>query len=441
MRVKAAGVERGGRSAQAEAGGHATRGEAGGHAARDASGTARLVIVGIGADGWDGLAQAARAALGAARTIIGSQRQLDLLPAGLSAECRPWPSPIDLLVDELVGGWPAGTCVLASGDPMLYGIGATLARRMDAERLLVHPHPSAFSLACARLGWPQADVELVSAVGRPVEALARLLQPGRRIVVYAAGAQGAAAVARVTRERGFGPSRLFVLEQLGGSAERVHESTAEQWGERPVDPLHVIALDCHPAQGVVPLPLVPGLPDGAYDSDGQLTKRPVRAIALAALAPLPGELLWDVGAGSGSVAIEWLRAEPTARAIAIEAQPDRVRRIATNARALGVPRLDVRHDRAPGGLKALPMPDAVFVGGGVSEPGVLERCLQALRPGGRLVANAVTLQGEQTLLAAHAAHGGELLRIELSDAQPLGGFTGWRPRRPLVQWSLRKAAL
>jgi precorrin-6B C5,15-methyltransferase / cobalt-precorrin-6B C5,C15-methyltransferase len=430
-----------------------------------------VVVVGIGADGWAGLGEPGRAALTAARTIVGSQRQLDLLPAELEAARRPWPSPIDPLVEELVTARHDGTCVLASGDPMLYGIGATLAARLGPERLVVHPHPSAFALACARLGWPAAEVELVSAVGRPLETLIRLLQPRRRIVVYASGADGSSRVARLLRERGFGPSRFIVLEQLGAPDERVHESTAEQWGkqvarqwagqsgerpdgqgagqsgERPdgqgagrpgEHPLQTVAVECRLASGALPLPPTPGLPDAAFQSDGQLTKQPVRAIALAALAPLPGELLWDVGAGSGSIAIEWLRAEPSARAIAIEANAQRVERIAANASALGVPQLDVRHGRAPAALDGLPAPDAVFIGGGVSQEGTIERCWQALRPGGRLVANAVTLEGEQALLAARAAHGGELLRIECSDAEPLGGFTGWRPRRPVVQWSVPK---
>lgn len=401
----------------------------------------KLVVVGIGADGWAGLGDPARVALRAARTIIGSQRQLDLLPTELSAQRRTWPSPIGALADELASSPDDGTCVLASGDPMLHGIGATLARRLGPERLVVHPHPSAFAFACARLGWPAAEVELVSAVGRPVEALIRLLQPDRRIVVYVSGADGASTVARLLCVRGFGPSRLVVLEQLGAPDERIRESTAERWGERTADhPLHAVALECRLAPGTVPLSRIPGLPDDAYQIDGQLTKQPVRAIALAALTPLPGQLLWDVGAGSGSIGIEWLRAEPSARAIAIEANAERVRRIAANAGALGVPQLEVRHGRAPGELEDLPAPDAVFVGGGVSEPAMLERCREALRPGGRLVANAVTLEGERALLSARALYGGELLRIECSDAEPLGDFYGWRPRRPVVQWSARKSA-
>lgn len=398
-----------------------------------------LAVVGIGADGWVGLGEPAREALRAAELIVGSERQLALLE-DTAAEHRAWPSPIDPLVDELAAGSPRATAVLATGDPMLYGIGATLARRLGPERMRVYPHPSAFALACARLGWPATEVELVSAVGRPAEVVARLLQPGRRLVAYVAGANGAAAVARVARDRGFGASRLVVLEQLGGAAERVHETTPDDWGERTADPLHAVALDCGRAPGAPLLPLTPGLPDDAYESDGQLTKRGVRAIALAALGPAPGQLLWDVGAGSGSIGIEWLRAEDTARAVAIEARADRAERVAANARRLGVPRLEVRQGQAPAALDGLEAPDAIFVGGGGTQPGLLERCWSALLPGGRIVANAVTLEGEARLLEARAAHGGQLMRIGLEHAAPIGSFTAWRAQLPVVQWSTRRGA-
>jgi precorrin-6Y C5,15-methyltransferase (decarboxylating) len=396
-----------------------------------------LAIVGIGADGWAGLGEPAREALRAAELIVGSERQLALLDH-TAGERRAWPSPIDPLVDELVAGSPRPTAVLASGDPMLHGIGATLARRLGPERLRVYPHPSAFALACARLGWPATEVDLVSAVGRPPEVVARLLQPGRRLIAYVAGADGAAAVARIARERGFGDSRLVVLEQLGAAVERVHETTPDGWGQRTADPLHAVALDCGRAPGAPLLPLTPGLPDDAYENDGQLTKLGVRAITLAALGPAPGQLLWDVGAGSGSIGIEWLRAEATARAIAIEARADRAERAAANARRLGVPHLEMIQGRAPAALEGLEAPDAIFVGGGVTEPELLGRCWSALLPGGRMVANAVTLEGEARLLEARATHGGQLMRIGLEHADPVGGFTAWRAQLPVVQWSARR---
>jgi precorrin-6Y C5,15-methyltransferase (decarboxylating) len=398
-----------------------------------------IAVVGIGADGWASLGDPARATILAADTIVGSRRQLALLPDTPGAK-RAWPSPIDPLVEELVAGIDGAVCVLASGDPMLHGIGATLARRLGPDRLAVHPHPSAFALACARLGWPTAEVELLSAVGRPSEVVAALLQPGRRIVVYVATPGGAAGLARVLRERGFGPSRFVVCEQLGGPAERIVESTAQAWDDTDADPLHAVAIECRTAPGTLVLGRTPGLPDQAYDNDGQLTKWTVRAVTLAALRPAPGLLLWDVGAGAGSIAIEWLRADPQTHAIAIEARADRAARMRANALRLGVPALAVHEGSAPAALEGLAPPDAVFVGGGVSQAGLLAECFRALRPGGRIVANAVTLDGERALQAARTAHGGALLRLELCHAALVGGFEAWRPQLPVVQWSAEKPA-
>lgn len=396
-----------------------------------------LVVVGIGADGWAGLGEEAREAVRAADVIVGSRRQLDLLPS-TRGERRPWPSPIGPLLDELADG-PRGTvCVLASGDPMLHGVGATLARRRGRDGLRVIPHPSAFAIACARLGWPESEVELVSAVARAPEVVVRVLQPGRRIVAYVSDAGGADQLAEVLRDRGYGPSRFVVLERLGAREERLTESTAREWDGRPVDALHSVAIECRPAPGAPLHPRTPGLPDGAYGDDGQLTKQAVRAVTLAQLAPAPGALLVDVGAGSGSIGIEWLRAEPTARAIAIEVREDRAERAAANALRLGVPHLDVRCARAPEALDEVDPPDAIFVGGGVTGPDVVDRCWDLLKPGGRIVANAVTLEGEHELLEACARHGGTLTRIAVSHAEPLGAFTSWRAQRPIVQWAARK---
>ena len=396
-----------------------------------------IVVVGIGADGWSGLGDTARAAIRGAEEVIGSRRQLELLPGDVTA-VRPWPSPMEPLVEGIVARTTGTTCVLASGDPMLHGIGAALVRRAGAARVRIHPHPSAFSIACARLGWPAAEVELVSAVARPASVIARALQPGRRIVAYVTGADGAAELARVVRERGFGPSRFVVLEQLGGPDERILDDTADGWGERRADPLHAVAIEATPADPAAALARVPGLPDEAYASDGQLTKRHVRAVTVAALGPQPGEQLWDVGAGSGSIAIEWLRAEAAARAVAVEAREDRAARIRQNASRLGVPELEVVVGRAPEVLKGLPTPDVVFIGGGVTTPGLLESCWAALPAGGRLVANTVTLEGEQIVSAGRARLGGTLARLEIAHAEPVGGFTGWRAQMPVVQWSARK---
>lgn len=395
-----------------------------------------IAVVGIGADGWDGLGAAARAAIAAADEVIGSQRQLDLLPATVVALRRAWPSPMGPVLDELATRTAGAICVLASGDPMLHGVGATLAQRVGPERLDVHAHPSAFALACARLGWPSADVELVSLVARPAETLVRALAPGRRLVVFATGEDAPSIVARLLRSRGYGPSRFVVLEQLGGPREKVVEGIAQAWGARWADPLHVIAIECRAVPTTPLLARTPGLPDEAYGGDGQLTKRHIRALTIAALQPTPGQLLWDIGAASGSIGIEWLRAEPSARAIAIETRKDRARQATANALRLGVPELDVRMGTAPGALEQLPPPDAIFIGGGLTIPGLVATCHAALNPGGRLVANAVSLEGEQVLIAARAEHGGELARIEIAQAEPLGRFTGWRAQRPVVQWTL-----
>lgn len=393
-----------------------------------------ITVVGIGADGWAGLDEPARSAVLGADLLVGGERQLALVPDRGGAERRAWPKPLLGLVDELAG-FDGAVCVLASGDPMLHGIGATLVRRLGPERLRVIPHVSAHAFACARLGWPAADVELVSAVSRPAEVVAPALAPGRRLVAYVSGPAGAAGVARVARERGYGASRLVVMEELGGPQERIEESTADAWGDRQAGPLHAVALE---VRGDGPLlGRTPGLPDDAYEHDGQITKRDIRAITLAALVPVPGQLLWDVGAGSGSVAIEWLRAAPGAQAIAIERDAARAQRIGRNALALGVPTLDVVTGAAPAALDGLPAPDAIFAGGGLTADGLLERCHAALAPGGRLVANAVTVQGEGVLAQAHARWGGRMVRLAVAQAQPLGGYTAWRPAMTITQWELR----
>ena len=398
--------------------------------------SAPITVIGLGDDGWAGLGAPARAAIAEAERVVGGARHLDHIPADATRARRtPWPSPMTPLLDELAAA-DAPVVVLASGDPMLHGVGASLARRTDPARLRVLPAPSAWSLACARMGWPTADTELVSLVGRPAELLVPALAPGRRLIVYVSDADGARQVAALLRDHGYGPSDLTVLEHLGGRRERIVRATPDTLADAPAAALHTLAIDCRSAPGARVLPRTPGLPDDAFDHDGQITKRESRALTLAALGPLPGELLWDVGAGSGSISIEWLRAHPANRAVAIEPRPDRAARAAANARRLGVPHLDVIEGEAPAALDGLDAPDAVFVGGGLTAPGVLDTCRTRLRPGGRLVATAVTLETEQVLAAAHTRHGGRLVRLSVARAEPLGGFTGWRPQMPLTQWTL-----
>jgi precorrin-6Y C5,15-methyltransferase (decarboxylating) len=328
--------------------------------------------------------------------------------------------------------------VLASGDPLFQGIGVTLARVLGPERLHVVPHPSSVSLACARLGWPADGVEVISAVARPLARVRRVLAPGARLLVLSEDDATPGMLAALLTDAGYGGSVMTVLAQLGGPAEHRVDGPARGWAHPPGDRLNVVAVSCvadaeAPVRGEVP-----GLSDDAYDHDGQLTKREVRAVTLAHLAPRPGELLWDVGAGNGSIGIEWLRAHRTCRAVAVESDEARIGRIGANAEALGVPSLQVVRGRAPEALAGLPAPDVVFIGGGITNPGVLDACWAALRPGGRLVANAVTLEAEAVLVAARDRYGGGLTRIEVSRAAPLGGFTGWRPAMPVTIWSTTK---
>ncbi|WP_326619786.1 precorrin-6y C5,15-methyltransferase (decarboxylating) subunit CbiE [Streptomyces decoyicus] len=406
-----------------------------------------LSVVGIGADGWDGLPAASQQALRTAEVLIGGPRQLALLPEECAGERVPWPAPLRPAVPGLLAAHAGRrVCVLASGDPMFYGIGRTLTEVLAEEpaavpgqpRLRILPHPSSVSYACARLGWPLEDTEVITLVGRPTENLARALYDGHRLLVLSAGAGTPAEVAALLRARGFGPTRMRVLEQLGGDRERTADGTADGWDAPPADPLNVIALDCRRAPGTPPLSTVPGLPDAAYAHDGQLTKRHVRAATLAALAPAPGELLWDIGGGSGSIAIEWLRAHRSCRAVSVERDAVRAERIGRNAASLGVPALRIVHGPAPAALEGLPTPDAVFIGGGLTAPGLLAACWEALPAGGRIVANTVTLESEALLADHYRQYGGELVRLAVAHAVPVGGFTGWRQAMPVTQWSAVK---
>ncbi|WP_409277284.1 precorrin-6y C5,15-methyltransferase (decarboxylating) subunit CbiE [Pseudomonas defluvii] len=395
-----------------------------------------LTLVGIGEDGFNGLGkQARRALLGAAR-VFGSPRQLALLPRCIGAEREPWPSPFSLAPLLALRG--EAVCVLASGDPMLYGVGASLARQVAASEMTVLPAPSSCSLAAARLGWPLQDVVTLSVVARPVAAVAAHLYTGQRLLVLSNDASSPAALAELLRARGFGASRLVVLEHLGGPLERQHAGHASTWSNPEVAALNVVAIDCQADPDAPRLSPLAGLPDSAFRHDGQITKRDVRAITLARLAPQPGELLWDVGAGSGSIGIEWMRAHPSCRALAIEADEGRQQLIEHNRDALGVPGLQLIRGRAPHALAGLEQPDAIFIGGGVTREGVLQHCWDQLRPGGRLVANAVTLQSEATLADWRERHGGELTRIHIAQAQPLGEFDTWRQALPITLLDLVK---
>nr|WP_239476023.1 precorrin-6y C5,15-methyltransferase (decarboxylating) subunit CbiE [Streptomyces sp. CS090A] len=401
--------------------------------------------MGIGADGWSGLSGGAREVLREAEVVIGGVRQLDLLPPECAGVRVAWPSPLRPAVTRLLAEHrERRIAVLASGDPMFYGIGRALAEELGPEALRVLPHPSSVSYACARLGWPLEDTEVVTLVGRPASRLAVSLHEGRRLLALSADASTPATVAALLTAQGFGPSRMRVLEQLGSEAEAYVDGVAETWAHAPGDRLNVIAINCRASADALRLGAVPGLPDEAYEHDGQLTKRHIRAATLGALAPAPGELLWDVGGGSGSIAIEWMRTHVSCRAVSVEKDPARAERIARNADRLGVPGLRVVTGPAPAslselsGLSGLDVPDAVFIGGGLTAPGLLDACWEALRPGGRLVANTVTLESEALLAERYRAYGGELTRLAVAHAVPVGGFTGWRQAMPVTQWSARK---
>jgi precorrin-6Y C5,15-methyltransferase (decarboxylating) len=395
-----------------------------------------LHVIGIGEDGLPGLGQAARAALDQAEVLVGGERHLAMLPAD-ERERLVWPSPLSALIGTIVGLKPRRVGVLATGDPMWFGIGATLARQIPADEMLVIPSPSAFSQAAARLGWALADCRTLTLHGRPLALLQSHIQPGARLLLLAHDGETPAKVAEILTNRGYGASRLTVLERMGGERENRIDNTAVMWGSQAADPFHTLAIECVPEPGAALLPASPGLPDDAYRHDGQLTKREVRAATLAALGPVPGALLWDVGAGSGSIGIEWMRAAPGARAFAIERNAARAATIAANAEALGTPGLQLLSGSAPAILADLEPPDAIFIGGGLSADTV-RPCWEALKPGGRLVANAVTVEGEAVLFGAQQAIGGALTRIAVSRAEPVGPYQGWRPLMPVTQWSVCK---
>jgi precorrin-6Y C5,15-methyltransferase (decarboxylating) len=397
-------------------------------AVRVAEDAAMITVIGIGADGMPGLAAPSLAELHRATVVYGSRRQLDLLDDTVKAERRPWPSPMKDALDTLrdIDG---DVHILASGDPMLHGVGRLLIRMIGADRVTVLPHVSSVTLACARLGWAVQDTEVISLMtGEPHTAVRR----GGQAVVLCRDGDGPATLARLLAGGGRGDSELTVLEQLGGPAERRRDATAREWAANPpgdVDDLNVVAVRYLPDDSRLSV-----LPDDAFAHDGQITKQSMRAVTLATLAPRTGELLWDVGAGSGSIAIEWCRSGSRCRAVAFERDEQRRKRIAANTVAFGAT-IDVRGD-APQAFDGAPQPSAIFIGGGLTQPGLLEACYERLPAGGRLVANAVTAESEAVLAQWYSRVGGELRRFQHYSGEPLGAFTGWRPAMPVTQWSV-----
>ena len=393
-----------------------------------------LSIVGIGEDGRAGLSPAAAAALDGAAVTYGGRRHL-ALAAPLAGEARPWPSPITDAYPGILARRGQPTCLLATGDPFHFGIGAEIARLVPASEIRAFPHPSAFSLAAARLGWPLPETACLTLHGRDLFGIVPHLQPGARLLALSWDDTTPGAVASLLAERGLGRSRLTVLEAMGGPRERVRDGTADGFSLTGIAALNTLAVEVVAEPGARILSLSPGLDDAWFENDGQLTKAEIRAVTLAALRPRAGETLWDLGAGSGSISIEWCLRHPANRAVAVERRPDRAERIARNAKALGVgARVRIVGGASLEALPALPSAQAIFVGGGVAEPGLLAACRAALAPDGRCVANAVTLEGEAALLAAFAESGGGLRRLSVAHAVPVGGLTGWRPAMPITQW-------
>lgn len=394
-----------------------------------------LTIIGLGEDGIAGLGDEAKRHIAEAEFVFGGKRHLELAGSLIRGQAESWLSPIEGSVARIKALSGRGVVVLASGDPFFFGMGATLSRSVDPLEMLTLPAPSAFSLAASRLGWPLQDVTTVSLHGRPLDLIRPYLQPCARILALTSDEKGPAQLAELLTKSGFGPSLLVVLEALGGASERVARHVASEFALASVNPLNVCAIEVEAVPDARILPLAPGLDDGLFEHDGQITKREVRALTLSALAPRKGELLWDIGAGSGSIAIEWMLRHPAMRAVAIEGHAERAARIRRNADNFGVPGLVVIDGTAPDALAGLPTPDAIFIGGGGSEAGVMEAAIAALRSGGRLVANAVTTEMEAVLLKQHAARGGSLIRIDIARASPVGTMTGWRPAMPVTQWS------
>ncbi len=396
-----------------------------------------LSIIGIGEDGMEALPAATRHLIERADILVGGKRHLAM--AGKDARPRiSWATPLSSTLDEILSHKDKRVCVLATGDPLWFGIASSLVRRVPINEMTIIASPSAFSLACSRLGWPLNQVECLTLHGRPLTLLHSAIAPKARLLILSHDHTTPEAVADMLCDRGFGASKISVFEHMGAEFERLVEARAEQWDVPDIADFNTIAVECVAGPNASLRPKTPGLPDDGFIHDGQLTKCEVRAITLASLAPFAGALLWDVGAGCGSVAIEWMRSARGARAVAFERDDSRLQMIADNASALGTPFLKIVSGTAPACFENEDTPDAIFIGGGLTTDGLFEQCWNILPSQGRLVANAVTLEGEARLNALFLEHGGELTRIAISRAQPIGNYRGWRPFRPVTQWSITK---
>ncbi len=392
-----------------------------------------LSIVGIGEDGLDGLSLGARQAIAQAELLLGGARHLALV-GKVNAESLAWPSPLQEAFPVILARRGRPVTIIATGDPFFHGVGSLVAAHIDPSEMAVFPAPSAYALAAARLGWAGQDCRRMSLHGRALERIIPLLHPGAKILGLSWDQTTPPKLARLLTERGFGSSRLIVLEALGGPRENIRSLRADQFALEDIDALNTVALEVVADAGARPIPFTPGLPDDWFEHDGQITKRDIRAVTLSSLRPLSGQWLWDVGAGSGSVGIEWMLSDPSCRTIAIEARADRAARISRNALALGIPDLKIVEAEAPMAFAGLPSPDAVFIGGGATDLGVFEHVMQSLKPGGRLVVNGVTLETQALLIAQHARLGGDLVQIAIARADTVGGFHALKPAMAVLQW-------
>jgi len=397
-----------------------------------------LTIIGIGDDGFDShfdshfdsLSEIVHHAITTATLIIGGDRHLQFLPKSITCKRLLWSSPIQGSINELLTHRGQSVCILASGDPLCHGIATTLLRSIPLVEMQIIPALSAFTLARSRLGWSSTEVETISLCGRDPAFLRAALYPNAKLLVLSSDQHTPNIVCDRLTEWGYGDADVTILEHLGGPKEKQLHTIAHQRFTEPIAALNTIAIQTHNFPS--------SIPDTEYQHDGQLTKQEIRTLTLAALAPFPGQLLWDVGAGSGSIGIEWLRTHPRNQAIAIESHPDRLANISHNAKNLGVPNLKIIAGRAPEALQNLQRPDSIFIGGGVTRSGVFETCWDALKDGGRMVINGVTLETEMKLFQLKQLYGGSLTRIQIQRAEPIGNFLGWKSLSPITQWLVTK---
>ncbi|MBE7638138.1 precorrin-6y C5,15-methyltransferase (decarboxylating) subunit CbiE [Sneathiella sp. P13V-1] len=397
-----------------------------------------LYIIGVGDDGLERLSPKAKSALTSATLIIGGDRHLAMLPENDTRPRLSWPSPLMKLVNDVMDRRGEPTAILATGDPQHFGIGVTFAKRLPAEEISIFPASSAFSLAAAALCWDLTRVHQITLHGRPLDLIRSSLYPGAKLIALSDTGKTPADVATLLSDAGYGQSAMTVLEHMGGETEVIRTKMASEWiGATDIQDLNCIAIECVADDTAKPLPVIPGLPDDVFLHDGQLTKREIRSATLSALAPFPGMHLWDIGGGSGSIAIEWMRCHPLNTAICVETRNDRVQHILQNKVRLGTPLLKVIEGRAPDALKEQAPPDRVFIGGGLTS-GVFDYCWEQLKPGGILAANTVTVEGEALAFKLNELYDGELTRLNFARAQKIGGFTSWKPSRQVTQLVLKK---